>query len=109
MARAAGRVLVVLALAGGVGGCGGTSATPDGGAADGGAVDAGMEIPDGAVALDVPATYAFESRFVPGTSSVAYSGQAARGLLGLALRRFIDGLDNTRAGRYARLENWYCE
>lgn len=43
-------------------------------------------------AVDVPDTYAFESRLGDGTDSVAYDGQIARQILILALERHLAGL-----------------
>lgn len=68
-------------------------------AIDGGSIDAGPgdSGPDGGPSL-VPETYTFTSRYDGTASSVAYSGQVARQLLALDLRRFIDGLDAAIAG-----------
>jgi hypothetical protein len=65
-------------------------------------IDAGIDAgaPDGG-GLVVPDTYTFESRFEPGASSVAYSGQVARQVLLADLRRFMDTLtDPIRSGTY---------
>ena len=63
---------------------------PDPNPADGGPDDTGM-FGDGGLA--VPETYAFDSRFSPGTSSVAHSGQTARQVLIESLDTFIGELD----------------
>lgn len=42
--------------------------------------------------LDVPDTYAFESRFTPGTSSVSYTGQVLRQVLITDMKTYIGGL-----------------
>lgn len=42
--------------------------------------------------VEVPETYGFESRFEPGTSSVAYSGQTARHLLIADLKAYVGSL-----------------
>jgi hypothetical protein len=62
----------------------------DGGDVDSDGGDGGIGGDDGGGEIPVPATYAFDSRFEPGTSSVSYSGQVARQVLALDLRRFID-------------------
>lgn len=73
---------------------GGLDAGPrdDAGAQDDADVLPDAVVPDGGGALVVPETYDFESRFEPGASSVAYSGQVARQLLALDLGRFIEDL-----------------
>jgi hypothetical protein len=56
--------------------------------------------PDGGGPV-VPATYAFESRFMSGVSSVSYSGQTARHVLISDLNAFIGGLNGgISAGTY---------
>jgi hypothetical protein len=50
----------------------------------------GDDTPDGG--LEVPARYAYESRFVPGQSSVDYAGQSARQVLMVDLGAFVGGL-----------------
>jgi hypothetical protein len=75
---------------------GATADASDGGADSGdGATDRGLG------GLTVPETYSFESRFMPGTSSVAYGGQVARQVLIADLVDFMESLsEEIRAGRY---------
>ncbi|MBX3269384.1 MAG: DUF4856 domain-containing protein [Sandaracinaceae bacterium] len=40
----------------------------------------------------IPADYAFESRFMPGVSSISYGGQTARHVLMLDIKTYVDGL-----------------
>lgn len=53
---------------------------------------------DGGDTPDVPSTYAFESRFVAGESSVAYGGQILRHVLIADLDAFISGLGDAIDG-----------
>ncbi len=53
-----------------------------------------LDAPDAGDAVEVPAAYAFESRFTPGESSVAYSGQTMRQTLIADLTSYIGGLTN---------------
>ncbi len=46
----------------------------------------------GTTLIEVPPAYVFDSRFVQGESSVAYSGQTVRNLLLQDLKVFIDSL-----------------
>lgn len=54
--------------------------------------DAGMRVDGGPGELVVPEHYEFESRFAAGESSVSYSGQMARHLLIVDLKRYVDSL-----------------
>jgi hypothetical protein len=77
--------------------CGACDADPDtdagvdaaladaGSASDAGPLDGGGE-------LVVPATYEFDSRFAPGTSSVDHGGQTARHVLMVDLETYVGGL-----------------
>lgn len=94
---------LVLAL---VSGCGDDDAPTDAGRAD--APTDATSGPD-APPVDAPscdatpgsATYAFESRYEPGASSVSHSGQAFRHLLIDRLKAFIGGLDDgVDSGRF---------
>lgn len=60
--------------------------------------DAGPGELDGGGGLTVPDTYAFDSRFEPGTSSVAHTGQTARQLLIQRLKAYVDGLTDAVDG-----------
>lgn len=62
---------------------------PDGAAGDSAVADTGGA---DAGALVVPATYAFDSYFMPGTSSVGYSGQVTRYVLIRDLAEVVEGL-----------------
>ncbi len=64
-------------------GCDGGSGV-DGGVGDGGASDAGP--------LVVPSAYTYESRFVPGASSVNYGGQTARHVIIEDLASYVGSL-----------------
>lgn len=112
------KLTAALALSGALVACGDDDApmtTPDAGADAGGELDGGPpdddagpgdagSDEDGGGDVAVPDTYAFDSRFTPGTSSVSYGGQVARNVLALRLRSFIDGLDARIAdGSYAPL------
>lgn len=70
--------------------------TPDAGADTGidtGAdADSGSDVPE-VPGLDVPETYTFDSRFSPGTSSLAYDGQVMRQALIVALNSYIGGIN----------------
>lgn len=58
---------------------------------DSAAIDPGGNAGDGDT-LQVPETFAFESRFTPGESSVSYDGQVARQVLIADLRKIVDGM-----------------
>ena len=93
-------LLSALALSGALVACGvddapmTTDAGTDAGGAeiDGGGDDGGAGTEDGGGEVAVPDTYEFDSRFTPGASSVAYSGQVARQVLIHDATAFIDGL-----------------
>lgn len=99
------RVTLSLAISSVVGACGDSpSASIDAGSilgdaqADAAMIADGSSMPIDGGGLDgggpaVPATYAFESRFVPGMSSVSYAGQTARHVLIADLSAFIGGLN----------------
>lgn len=99
------RITLLFAISGLVGACGEppSSSIDAGSNPDDARVDGAMMADDSSVPVDgggldgggpvVPATYAFESRFMPGTSSVSYSGQSARHVLIADLNAFIAGLN----------------
>jgi hypothetical protein len=81
---------IALALVGAFG-CDGGSSSPDGGRPDGSVTPDSGPRPD-AGGLEVPDTFEFESRFIPGRSSVAYTGQTARHVLIQDLKSYIGSL-----------------
>lgn len=88
------RVLGVALAIMGLVGCDTAPATPDGGPQDGSISDGGRDSgprPD-AGGLTIPDTFEFESRFIPGRSSVAHTGQTARHVLIADLKSYIGGL-----------------
>lgn len=76
--------------------CGDDTQAPDAG----NTVDAGA--PDASGEVIIPDTYAFESRFIPGQSSVSYSGQVLRQVLIAELTNNIEALtDKLDTGAFA--------
>ncbi len=100
-------VLAALLLAG----CGDDASMADAGGPDApGDAGAGPDVrPADGSSCEAPAgsaTYAFESRYEPGVSSVSYSGQIFRHLLVQRLDAFIDGLgEDVDSGRLMTAES----
>lgn len=91
------RAVLGLSLALGLMACGsdGSSDPADGGSSTGDAqaTDTQSNPDTDSGAITPPSTYAFESRFVAGESSVSYSGQTARQMLIEELKTYIGTLD----------------